>query len=71
MMFIVDFCDLNDDIFNEFTSYHVFFGYGPHDGYLKILQFVMRGSMFRSFQMTRSRLGIDLEETMMFQNNFA
>ena len=71
MMFIVDSCDLNVDVFNESTGYHVLPDYGPHGGYLKRLQSEVRGSMFHSFQMTRSRLGIDLEEALMFQKNFA
>jgi hypothetical protein len=71
MMFIVNSCDLNADVFNEFTSYHVLLDYGPHGGYLKRLQCEVRGSMFHSFQMTWSRLDIDLEEALMFQLNFA
>ena len=57
MMFIVDSCDLNVDVFNDSTGYHVLPDYEPHGGYLKTLQSEVRGSMFHSFQMTRSRLG--------------
>ena len=71
MMFIVDSCDINVDIFNESTGYHVLHDYGPHGGYFKRLQSEVRGSIFHSFQMPRSRLGIDLEEAVMFQKNFA
>ena len=61
MMFIVDSCDLNVDVFNDFTGFHVLSYYGPHGGYLKILQSEVRGSMF----------GTDLEEALMFQKFFA
>ena len=71
MMFIVDSYDLNTDVFNESTGYHVLLDYGPHGGYLKRLQSEVRGFMFHSFQMTRSRLSIDLEDALMFQKNFA
>ena len=56
MMFIVDSCDLNVDVFNDFTGFHVLSYYGPHGGYLKILQSEVRGSMF----------GTNLEEALMF-----
>jgi hypothetical protein len=46
MMFIVDSCDLNVDVFNESTSFHVLHDYGPHGGYLKRLQSEVRGSCF-------------------------
>ena len=62
---------MNVDVFNESTSYHILPDYGPHGGYLKRLQSEMREFIFHSFQMTRSRLGIDLEEALMFQKNFA
>ena len=71
MMFIVDSYDLNVDVFNDSTGYHVLSDYGSHGGYLKRLQSEVRGFMFHSFQMTRSRIGTDLEETLMFQKNFA
>jgi hypothetical protein len=71
MMFIVDSCDLNADVFNDSTGYHVLPNYGPHGGYLKRLQSEVRGSMFHSFQMARSRLGTNLENALIFQNNFA
>jgi hypothetical protein len=66
MMFIVDSCDLNADVFNDSIGYHVLPNYGPHGGYLKRLQSEVRGSMFHSFQMTRSRLGTDLKDVLMF-----
>ena len=71
MMFIVDSCDLNDDVFNESTGFYVLCNYGLHGGYLKMLQYEVRGAMFYNFEMPRSRLDIDLEETLMFQRNFA
>ena len=71
MMFIVDTCDLNVDVFNDSIGFHVLRDYGPPGGFLKSLQSEVRGSMFHSFQMTRSRLGANLEETLMFQKNFA
>ena len=37
MMFIVDSCDLNVDVFNESTSYHFLPDYGFHGRYLKML----------------------------------
>ena len=37
MIFIVDFCDLNVDVFNESTGYYVLLDYGHHGGYLKRL----------------------------------
>ena len=49
MMFIINSCDLNTDVFNDFTGYHVLPDYGPHGGYLKRLQSEVRGSMFHSF----------------------
>jgi len=49
MMFIVDSCDLNIDVFNESTSYHVLPNYGRDGGYLKRLQSQVRGNMFHSF----------------------
>ena len=70
MMFIVDSCDLNADVYNESIGYHILPEYGPHGGYLKRLQSKVRGSMFHSFQMTRFRFGIDLEEALIFQKNF-
>ena len=70
MMFIVDFCDLNVDVFNDFTGYHVLSDYGPHGGYLKMMQSEVEGFIFHSFHMTQSRLGTDLEEALMFQRNF-
>ena len=36
-MFIVNSCDLNDDVFNESTSYNVLYDYDPHGGYLRRL----------------------------------
>ena len=71
MMLIVDFCDLNVDVLNESIGYHILPDYGPHGGYFKRLQYEVRGSIFHNFQMTRSRVCIDLEDTLMFQNNFA
>ena len=32
MMFIVDSCDLNADVFDESTGYHVLHDYGPYSG---------------------------------------
>ena len=49
MMFIVDSCDLNVDVFNDSTGYHVLPDYGPHGGYLKRMQSEVRISMFHSF----------------------
>jgi hypothetical protein len=66
IMFIVDSCYLNVDVFNDSTGYHVLPDYSLHGGYLKRLQFEVRGSMFHSFQMTRSRLGTDLKDVLMF-----
>jgi hypothetical protein len=71
MMFIVNSYDLNADVFNDSTGYHVLSDYGPYGGYLKRLQSEVRGSMFHNFQMTRSRLGTDLEDALMFQFFFA
>ena len=67
MMFIVNSCNLNADVFNNFTAFHVLSDYGPHSGYLKRLQSEIRGSMFHSFHMTWSKLGTDLEKTLIFQ----
>lgn len=36
-MYIVDSCDLNVGIFNEFIGYHVLHDYGLHSGYLRRL----------------------------------
>ena len=71
MMFIVDSCDLNADVFNDSIGFHVLRDYSPPSEYLKRLQSEVKGSMFHSFQMTRSRLGANLEETLLFQKNFA
>ena len=71
IMFIVDSCDLNADVFNESTGYHILRDYGPYGGYLKKLQSEVRGFMFHSLQMTQSTFGINLEETLMFLKNFA
>ena len=46
MMFIVDSCFLNDDVFNESIGYHVLSNYGLHGGYLKRLQSKMREICF-------------------------
>ena len=46
MKFIVDSCDLNDDVFNESTGYHVLPDYDPHGGYLKSLQSEVRVPCF-------------------------
>ena len=70
IMFIINPFDLNDGVFNESIGYHVLPDYGLQDRYLRRLQFEVRGSMFHNFQMTRSRLGIDLEEAFMFQKKF-
>ena len=67
MMFIVDSCDLNADVFNESISYHILSNYGPHGGYLNRLQSEIRDSMFHIFQGTRSRFGVDLEKALIFQ----
>lgn len=61
MMLIVKFCDLNVDVLNESTSYHILHDYGPHGGYFKRLQYEVRGSIFHNFQMTQSRVCIDLK----------
>ncbi len=37
MLFIVDSCDLNANVFNESIGYHVLPDYGPHSGYLWML----------------------------------
>jgi hypothetical protein len=71
MMFIINSCDLNADVFNDSIGYHVLPDYGSHGGYLKRLQSEVRGFMFHNFQMTRSRLGTDLEDVLMFQIFFA
>jgi hypothetical protein len=49
MMCIVDSFDLNVDVLNESTGYIVLLDYGPRDGYLKILQSDVKGSMFPNF----------------------
>lgn len=50
-MFIVDTHDLNVDAFNECTSYHVLYDYGPYGGYLKRLQSQVKANKFHGFQM--------------------
>ena len=42
MMFIVDYCDLNVDVFNDSTGFYVLHDYDPHGGYLKRLQSEVR-----------------------------
>lgn len=49
LLFIIDTCDLNADVFNESTGFHVLPDYGPDDGYLRRLQSKLRGSMFHEF----------------------
>ena len=70
MMFIIDSCNLNVDVFNESTGYHILPNYDPYGGYLKRLQYEVRGSMFYSFQIIWFKLGIYLEEALMLQKNF-
>ena len=67
MMFIVKYCDFNVDIFNESIGCHILPDYGLHGRYLNMLQSEVIGSIFHNFQMTRSKLGIDLKKTLMFQ----
>ena len=71
MMSILKSCYLNVDVFNESTGYHVLPNDGPHGGYLKRLQSEVSNSIFHSFQMTRSRHGIDFEGALMFQKIYA
>lgn len=71
IMFIVEFCDLNVNVFNEPTDYYVISYYGPQGGYFKKSQSKIRGSIFYNFQMIRSRFGIDLKETLIFHIFFA
>ena len=71
MMFIVNSCYLNTDVFNDSTGFHVLLDYDSHGGYLKRLQCEVRCSTFYKFHMIRPRLDTDLEETLMFQKNFA
>lgn len=40
------FTQQNVDVFNESIVYHILLDYGPHGGYLKRLQSMVRGSMF-------------------------
>ena len=49
MMFIVDVCDLNVDVFNDSIGYRVLSSYGPHGGYLRRLLPEVKGSMFPNF----------------------
>jgi len=49
MMFIVDPCDLNVDVFNESIGYHILPDYGPHGGYLRRLESQVRSNMFHNF----------------------
>ena len=71
MFFIVEQTDLNALTFNENTGYHVIPEYGPLGGYLRKLSSEIHGKMYHSFEMDRSILGDDLEETLKFQHAFA
>ena len=69
MLFIVETIDLNADTFNESTSFHIIAEYGPFGGHLRELPSQIRGNIFHSFQISRSRLGFDLEEALQFNDH--
>lgn len=71
MLFIVESYDLNAATFNEDTSFQILPEYGPDGDHLRKLRSEIRGKMFHSFEMQRSRLGADLEDALAFQKSFA
>lgn len=58
---------MNVATFNENTGYHVILEYDPLENHLRKFSNEIHGKMYQSFEMDRSRLGIDLQETIEFQ----
>jgi hypothetical protein len=70
MLFIVETTDLNAQTFNEESGYHVLPEYGSFGGLLRKLSSEIRGNMYHGFEIQRSRLEVDLKETLQFQRSF-
>ena len=64
MLFIVEQIDLYAATFNENIGYHVSPEYGPFGIHLRKLSSEIHEEIYHSFEMDRSRLGDDLQETL-------
>lgn len=67
MLFIVETTDLNKDLLNEETSYHIPLEVGSPNGQLRQLSLEIRGNKYPDVQMLRNRLSVDLEVALTFQ----
>lgn len=61
--------NLNQDLFNEETSYHILFEFGPPCGYLKLLSSIIKGHKYHDVQMLKNRSSVDLEALLTFKSN--
>ena len=67
MLFIEENMDLNCEIFNKQTGYHIVPEFGPEGGYLRRLSREIRGGKFYDVDMIRDRTGQNLMEVVAFQ----
>ena len=66
MLFIEENTNLNCEIFNEQTGYHILPEFGPQGGYLRKLPSEIRGGRFHDVDMLRDKTGQDFMEAVAF-----
>jgi len=71
ILFIEENTDLNCEIFNEQTGYHILPEFGPQGRYLRRFPNEIRGGKFHDVDMIRDRTEQDLIKAMTFQKQFA
>jgi hypothetical protein len=71
MCFVMDSCDLNQDIFNSSSGFLILPQFGPPYGYLQCLSSEIRGFKFHSIDLIWDPLGCDLESALDFEKTYS
>ena len=71
MCFVMDSCDLNQDIFNSSSGFPILSQFGPPCGYLQRLSNEIRGYKFHSINLIRDPLGRDLNNALDFKKLYS